>query len=184
VLRDIDTLDQAAADTLRAHLDGAAVGSIAATAGETAPAAAPHEALLDLFDSSATLPALRHRSADLPALVNDLLVGLAPHRNVQLSREAHRLIARHHWPGNLEQLKGALAEALRRRPIGLIEANDLPIFCHSSPRAVLRPVDEVERDAIVAALRDHDGNRVAAAAALGIARSTLYRKIRQYGITA
>ena len=40
------------------------------------------------------------------------------------------------------------------------------------------------RYAIVAALHDNNGNRVAAAAALGLARSTLYRKIRQYGITS
>jgi transcriptional regulator of acetoin/glycerol metabolism len=47
----------------------------------------------------------------------------------------------------------------------------------------LRPVDQAERDTIVAALRESAGNRVAAAAALGLARSTLYRKIAQYGIS-
>jgi transcriptional regulator of acetoin/glycerol metabolism len=67
--------------------------------------------------------------------------------------------------------------------VGRIEVADLPVYCQSSPRIALRPVDEVERDAIVAALRDARGNRVAAAAALGLARSSLYRKIRQYGIT-
>jgi transcriptional regulator of acetoin/glycerol metabolism len=68
--------------------------------------------------------------------------------------------------------------------VGRIEAEDLPAYCHSAPRRALRPVDEIERDAIVVALREAGGNRVAAAAALGLARSTLYRKIRQYGITA
>lgn len=52
-----------------------------------------------------------------------------------------------------------------------------------TPHGSLRPVDQAERDAIVNALRDAGGNRVAAAAALGLARSTLYRKIRQYRIT-
>ena len=80
-------------------------------------------------------------------------------------------------------MREALAAALTRRPVGVIQVPDLPAFCQSSPRSALRPVDEIERDAIVAALRDADGNRVAAAAALGLARSTLYRKIRQYGIT-
>ena len=64
----------------------------------------------------------------------------------------------------------------------MIEAADLPASCQSTPRSTLRPVDEVERDAIVAAIRDAGGNRKAAAAALGLARSTLYRKIRQYGL--
>jgi hypothetical protein len=184
VLRDIDTLSPRAAGILRAHLEEAIVAPLAATASDTEGADAPHEPLLELFHTSATLPALRHRSADLPQLLTELLAELAPHRNVALSRDAHRLVARNQWPGNLRQLKDALAEALRRRPVGVIEAEDLPTFCHSSPRTALRPVDEAERDAIVAALRDNNGNRVAAAAALGLARSTLYRKIRQYGITA
>jgi transcriptional regulator of acetoin/glycerol metabolism len=139
--------------------------------------------LLALFRTSATVPPLRNRLSDLPALVRDLLVELAPHRDVRLSREALRLVGRYAWPGNVRQLKDALTSALRRRPVGCIEASDLPEFCQSTPRTTLRPVDQIERDAIVSALRDAGGNRVAAAAALGFARSTLYRKIRQYGIT-
>jgi transcriptional regulator of acetoin/glycerol metabolism len=93
------------------------------------------------------------------------------------------MLGRYDWPGNVRQLRDALASALRRRPVGRIEAADLPEFCQSTPRLSLRPVDQAERDAIVNALRESGGNRVAAAAALGLARSTLYRKIRQYGIT-
>ncbi|MDQ4119299.1 MAG: Fis family transcriptional regulator, partial [Actinomycetota bacterium] len=107
---------------------------------------------------------------------------LAAHRDVRLSRDAERLLTRHRWPGNVAQLRDALADALHRRPVGVIEAADLPASCQSTPRSALRPVDQVERDAIVAAIREAGGNRKAAAAALGLARSTLYRKIRQYGI--
>ena len=49
--------------------------------------------------------------------------------------------------------------------VGCIEAEDLPAYCHSTPRCALRPVDEVERDAVIGALREAGGNRVAAAAA-------------------
>ena len=113
-----------------------------------------------------------------------MLAELAPHRDVRLSREAQRLVGRYGWPGNVRQLRDALAFALRRRPVGRIEVADLPAFCQSTPRSALRPVDEAERDAIVSALREAGGNRVAAATALGLARSSLYRKIRQYGINA
>jgi transcriptional regulator of acetoin/glycerol metabolism len=150
----------------------------------TATDAGRPDALLALFRSSATVPPLRHRSPDLPAVVTAVLAGIAPHREVRLSREALRLVAQYRWPGNVRQLAEALTCALRRRPVGCIEAEDLPAYCHSAPRRALRPVDEIERDAIVVALRETGGNRVAAAAALGLARSTLYRKIRQYGITA
>jgi transcriptional regulator of acetoin/glycerol metabolism len=174
VLRDIDRLSEAAAARLLTVLTGGpdTRPSIAATAAGPADGE-----LLTFFQTSVTVP------PDLPALADALLAELAPQRRVGLSREAQRLLQRYGWPGNLRQLREALEFALRRRPVGRIEVADLPAFCQSSPRVALRPVDEVERDAIVSALRDTRGNRVAAAAALGLARSSLYRKIRQYGIT-
>ena len=112
-----------------------------------------------------------------------MLAELAPHRDIRLTRGALRVLTAHHWPGNVRQLHSTLAEAVRVRPVGAIDVADLPAHCQSAPRIPLRPVDEAERDAIVAALRGTGGNRKASAVALGLARSTLYRKIRQYGIT-
>lgn len=180
VLRDIDRLSEAAAARLLTVIIGGpdTRPSIAATAAGPADGE-----LLTLFQTSVTVPPLRNRASDLPALAAALLAELAPQRRVGLSPEAQRLLQRYGWPGNLRQLREALEFALRRRPVGRIEVADLPAFCQSNPRVALRPVDEVERDAIVTALRDARGNRVAAAAALGLARSSLYRKIRQYGIT-
>jgi transcriptional regulator of acetoin/glycerol metabolism len=170
---------------LLATLRGAArpLEPVAATAVPCGTAEAPHDPLLALFRASATVPSLRHRSADVPALVRALLAELAPHREVRLDGEAMRLVVRYCWPGNVRQLRDALASALRLRPVGCIQAQDLPTYCSSVPRSSLRAVDEAERDAIVTALRSAGGNKVAAATALGLARSTLYRKIRQYGIS-
>jgi len=182
VLRDVDRLPGAAVEELVAALTTGVGGPplVAATAAESGQA---HGALLALFRTSATVPPLRHRTHELPGLVDALLAELAPQRRVRLSRDAQRLLGRYDWPGNVRQLRDALAAALRRRPVGRIEAADLPAFCQSAPRGALRPVDQVERDAIVSALREAGGNRTAAAAALGLARSSIYRKIRQYGIT-
>jgi sigma-54 dependent transcriptional regulator, acetoin dehydrogenase operon transcriptional activator AcoR len=182
VLRDADRLSGAAVDALLGALGGR-VPFIAATAAESGRTGPAHDALLAVFGTSATVPPLRNRSGDLPALVDALLAELAPQRDVRPSSEALRMLGRYDWPGNVRQLRDALGSALRRRPVGRIEAADLPEFCQSAPRSALRPVDQAERDAIVNALRNAGGNRVAAAAALGLARSTLYRKIRQYGIT-
>ncbi|WP_214371062.1 sigma-54-dependent Fis family transcriptional regulator [Pseudonocardia sp. H11422] len=185
VLRDVDRLSREAVDVLVTALGSApdAARTVAATAAEACRTDSPHHPLLAVFRASATVPPLRNRSSDLAALATALLSDLAPHRDVRLSREALRLVGRYRWPGNVRELEEALASALRRRPVGCIEAQDLPAFCQSTPRSSLRPVDEIERDAIVTALRETGGNRVAAAATLGLARSTLYRKIRQYGIT-
>ena len=185
VLRNVDRLSQAAVETLVGTLlrDQDRPRALAATAAEAGATDGPHPSLLSIFRASAMVPPLRHRGADLPALAATLLAELAPHRDVRLTQDAVRVLGAYRWPGNVAQLKKALLAALARRPVGAIDAADLPAFCQSAPRGVLRPVDEIERDAIVTALREVDGNRVAAAAALGFARSTLYRKIRQYGIT-
>jgi sigma-54 dependent transcriptional regulator, acetoin dehydrogenase operon transcriptional activator AcoR len=157
---------------------------LAATATDGARCRATGAEMLAGFRRSVTVPPLRNRTGDLPALVTDVLADLAPGRGTRLSAKAQRTLARHGWPGNVAELRDTLDTALRRRPVGVVEVGDLPASCQSAPRGSLRPVDQAERDAIVAALRESDGNRAAAAAALGVARSTLYRKIAQYGITA
>jgi transcriptional regulator of acetoin/glycerol metabolism len=157
---------------------------IAATAVDRARCGTAVAELLAGVRRTVTVPPLRNRSGDLPSLVTDLLSDLAPGRDARLSAEALRTLARHGWPGNVRELRDALSTALRRRPVGVVEVGDLPASCQSAPRGTLRPFDQAERDAIVVALRESDGNRMAAAAALGVARSTLYRKIAQYGITA
>ena len=156
---------------------------LAATAADAQCGPAVAEMLAG-FRRSVTVPPLRNRSGDLPSLVTDVLADLAPGRDARLSAEALRTLTRHGWPGNVQELRNALDTALRRRPVGVVEVGDLPESCQSAPRGALRPVDQAERDAIVVALRESDGNRAAAATALGVARSTLYRKIAQYGITA
>ncbi|MCO1656282.1 sigma-54-dependent Fis family transcriptional regulator [Pseudonocardia humida] len=180
VLRDLDRWDTAVAAGVIGALRGAGA-RLAATVCEPAPGALA--GLLTAFGHSVTVPPLRNRSGDLARLVTGLLAELAPGRDVRLSAAALRTLARYGWPGNVRELRGALDAALRRRPVGVVDAADLPEFCQSAPRSTLRPVDLVERDAIVHALRESGNNRVAAAAALGLARSTLYRKIAQYGIT-
>ncbi|WP_214401558.1 sigma-54-dependent Fis family transcriptional regulator [Pseudonocardia lacus] len=177
VLRDLDLWDAAAAAGAVAALrgTGARLAATISDPGGTGP--------LTDFGHSVTVPPLRNRSGDLAALVADLLDELAPGRDARMSAGALRTLARYAWPGNVRELRDALDVALRRRPVGVVEAADLPEFCQSAPRAILRQVDLAERDAIVHALRESGNNRVAAAAALGLARSTLYRKIAQYGIT-
>jgi transcriptional regulator of acetoin/glycerol metabolism len=80
------------------------------------------------------------------------------------------------------QLQVVLREALVRRPAGDLRSEDLPAECFTSCQRVLMPMEALERDAIIAALHRAGGNRLKAAAELGIARSSLYRKMESYGI--
>nr|WP_235609401.1 helix-turn-helix domain-containing protein [Frankia casuarinae] len=109
---------------------------------------------------------------------------MAPNRKVRLSPAAERIIARYSWPRNVSQLREALEHALRRRPVGEIQAQDLPAYCQTTSRHVLTPLEAAERDTIVAALQETEGNRMLAATRLGMSRSGLYRKLKAYGITA
>ncbi|MEH1017306.1 helix-turn-helix domain-containing protein [Micromonospora sp. CPCC 206060] len=144
----------------------------------------PFHALLGHFEVAITVPPLRCRTDDLATITTSVLREIAPNRKVRLSPDAERIIARYSWPRNVSQLREALEHALRRRPVGEIQAQDLPAYCQTTSRHVLTPLETAERDTIVAALQETDGNRVLAAARLGMSRSSLYRKLKVYGITA
>ena len=143
----------------------------------------PFHTLLGHFDAAVTIPPLRCRTEDLRLIVTRVVEEVAPNRRVRLAPDAERVIARYSWPRNVSQLREALVHALRVRPVGEIQQQDLPGYCHTMSRKSLTPLETAERDAIIAALKEHDGNRVAAALHVGMSRSSLYRKIKAYGIT-
>jgi transcriptional regulator of acetoin/glycerol metabolism len=126
---------------------------------------------------------LRARTEDIAAVVSQVLDKISHKRPTRVGPAAMRVICRYTWPRNITQLEEALAAALLRRPVGDIQPEDLPGYCHDSARRQLSGMEAVERDAIVKALREADGNRVQAAATLGIARSSLYRKLKSFGIS-
>lgn len=143
----------------------------------------PFRDLLVHFQQAVTVPPLRHRTVDLPGIVSRVLANISDRRGVTVSPAAMRVIARYSWPRNVSQLEEAISSSLLKRPVGELQPEDLPGYCHDTARRQLSGIEAIERDAIVKALHDAGGNRVQAAAALGIARSSLYRKLRSYGIT-
>jgi len=86
------------------------------------------------------------------------------------------------WPGNVTQLRRVLAETVTRQRSGLISTDKLPPECRAVTRRILTQIEALERDAIVRSLEENGGNKLNAAAALGISRATIYRKIKDYGI--
>ena len=155
---------------------------VAATVSESCLDTGPVRDLLPHFRRSATVPPLRHRIDDLPALARQLLAKNSHGRRTSLNAAAMRTMARYTWPGNLRQLDDALRTALGHRPVGEIQPEDLPGYCCQISGRTLSALESIERDAILLALREAGGNRVQAAATLGIARSSLYRKLKAFGI--
>jgi len=143
----------------------------------------PFRDLLVHFQQAVTVPPLRHRTEDIADVVAQVLDKISHKRPTRVGPAAMRVICRYTWPRNITQLEEALAAALLRRPVGDIQPEDLPGYCHDSARRQLTGMEAIERDAIVKALRDAGGNRVQAAATLGIARSSLYRKLKSFGIS-
>ncbi len=137
------------------------------------------------------LPPLRERMEDVPLLVERFIAKLNRRKNKLISGvddQAMHLLLTHDYPGNIRELENIIEHAFVLCPEGLITAKHLPAFLslHSSHPSESAKIDVVvassERDAIVRALRDNKNNRTAAAAQLGMHKSTLFRKISKLGI--
>ncbi|MET7473764.1 helix-turn-helix domain-containing protein [Streptomyces sp. NPDC005648] len=151
------------------------------------PGTPPGPCLQRLLDTlaarSVTLPALRERPDDIRELLNALAPSPTPGRPpLTWTLEALRALERHPWPGNVTELAHLVrALAQHRRSTGPVRRAELPDPVREGPAPrPLSPMEHAERAAILEALRLHGGNKARAAASLGIARATLYRKLRGY----
>jgi transcriptional regulator with PAS, ATPase and Fis domain len=149
------------------------------------------------------LPPLRERREDIGLLASYFLDRFVQRegRRLEFSPEVARLLERYDYPGNVRELENAIEHAVALAEGPVIRAEDLPAAI-TSPRllpamhAALPPVNpgppanrdewsltDVERDHIQRVLDRHRGNSTAAARQLGISRTTLWRKLKEYGIT-
>ena len=136
------------------------------------------------------VPALRERVEDVPALAEQILEGLAARwgfAKIALSADASEALRSHSWPGNIRELRNVLERAVLLSGSPLIERRDLR-FEAAEPAAAPYDLDrtliEVERQHIERVLRAEGGRVEAAAKRLGIPRSSLYQKIKRFGIEA
>ena len=139
--------------------------------------------LLPHFARTIEVPPLRHHIEDMHKLVPSFLERITRSDSLSLSPAALRQLMRLPWLGNVEQLRRVLVHVAQQRRSGLIDLDDLPPECHATSRRRLTQMESLERDAIVRALVVHQGNKGAAAQDLGMSRATIYRKIRDYGIS-
>ncbi|MEV0946495.1 helix-turn-helix domain-containing protein [Rhodococcus sp. NPDC049939] len=183
ILRDVDCLGEAQqaaiAELIRGREHAGWIGATVGSVGEDTVASSP---ILPLFGRTVPVPALRHRIEDLRALVPLLLRQLSRGSEVTISSQAMRQLCKYSWPGNVEQLRAVLRTVVQRQRSGTIEANQIPPVCRALSRRTLTRIEALERDAIVRSLEENQGNKKAAAEALGISRATIYRRIREFGI--
>ena len=159
-----------------------------------------------------TVPPLRERAADIPALARHLLERIAQQPGMQqlsISDDALRLLAAYAWPGNVRQLHNALFRAAILCEGETLSSVDFPQISKevagsgtgflpnqkSAAQAAasgitlfeanghLRPLHEIEADVIRLAIGHYRGRMSEVARRLGIGRSTLYRKLGELGIS-
>jgi len=135
---------------------------------------------------SIIMPSLSQRKEDIPLLAEHFL-----HRFVQetnksmdkISREAMDELMLYDWPGNVRELENAIERAVVVGKARRMRAEDLPILCYGPYHAPQNnSLKEVEKNHIRQILTDNDWNIARSAKILGIDRSTLYSKIKKYGI--
>lgn len=150
----------------------------------TAATASTHRAVFDeVFPVTVTVPPLRERTAEIGDLVRSILSDLGS-GDMRCASDALAVLARHAWPGNIAQLRRVLAASAVRVIGTAITLKDLPNDIAESGR---RAGDNdgllarTERELVFDALRAANWSRDTAAAALGISRATMYRRIRQFG---
>ena len=137
------------------------------------------------------LPPLRERKEDIPILVNHFInrFNHLQQKNISgVTPEVMTMLMSHSWPGNIRELENLIERAFVLSSEGLISLESLPEDM-SGLKTVTKPSAQInatrrlaEATAIREALRRHKGNRKAAAAELGIDKSTLYRKIKKFGL--
>jgi DNA-binding NtrC family response regulator len=175
---------------------------IAATNASREQLLAPHRFRADLLYRLNTVeimvPPLRERREDIPAMIEQFGAEFArrygkPTR--QPDAAAMEALIRHDWPGNVRALRHAVERATILAQGNSFRPDDFALAprhhaaaSHADPSAPLpaqkptQTLEQVERDAIAAALIRHSGNASQAAADLGITRQSLYRRMSKHGL--
>jgi DNA-binding NtrC family response regulator len=126
------------------------------------------------------LPLARVLLADAALQMKRKITGLAPNAADQLLR--------YEWPGNVRELENAMERAVALARGTRVELEDLPeeirqvVAAPVATRGKVRPLDEVEKEYILAALELNDGNQTHTSEQLHIGSATLYRKLKSYGL--
>ncbi len=154
-----------------------------------------------------TIPPLRERLGDIPALSRHLLTRIAKQpglRDLGITDAAMELLVSYDWPGNVRQLQNVLFRAAVLCEGDALTIGDFPqVASKTAPRSLpdaantnqdsgvtlfmadghMRPLDDIEADIIRLAIGHYRGRMTEVARRLGIGRSTLYRKLAELGIS-
>jgi DNA-binding NtrC family response regulator len=142
------------------------------------------------------LPPLRERRSDIPLLVNAFMREFSKENQKpvrEIAPEAMEVLMTYSWPGNVRELRAAIEGGVVLCRGEKITPRDLPENVRNldagatgaEPAGLFLPaetVKEAEKQLIIRALKEADGNRTVAARRIGMSRRTLHRKLHEYGL--
>jgi DNA-binding NtrC family response regulator len=139
---------------------------------------------------SLKIPALRERRQDIPLLAEFFLerMNRATGQEHTISDDAMKALLAYDWPGNVRELENCLERACAMTTGPVIHIADLPSAIHSAGSTLLEgdgssrilPMSELEKQTILGTIAQLNGDKLLAARLLGIGKTTLYRKLKEY----
>jgi two-component system response regulator HydG len=139
------------------------------------------------------VPPLRNRRQDIPLLVAHFLerIGRDSGMEKTIADDSLKALLHYDWPGNVRELENSLERACALTSGNEIQLRDLPTQLYSVPIELMgisqpptngiMPMAELEKQTILNALTQVNGDKMLAARLLGIGKTTLYRKLKEYG---
>jgi DNA-binding NtrC family response regulator len=140
------------------------------------------------------IPPLRERRQDIPLLIGHILdrINGATQMQHAIGDDALRLMLDYDWPGNVRELENCVERACTTCSLPMIHVTDLPTQLSNftvaaapvnadAPSSEITPLEAMEKQAILRAIQVLDGDKLEAARRLGIGKTTLYRKLKEYG---
>jgi len=132
------------------------------------------------------IPPLRKRKDDINILAESFLKKFCKRYNkpaLKISAKAIKALKGYSWPGNIRELQHLVERAVIMCESNLIEENDFALKKKADgPLSDSLNVENIEKHTIIKAIEKYGGNYSKAASELGLGRSTLYRKMKKYGI--
>jgi two-component system response regulator HydG len=135
------------------------------------------------------IPPLRERRQDIPLLAAHFLERIGRDNGTEkaISGDALKALLNYDWPGNVRELENTLERACALSSETEIQVRDLPTHLSSAPASLsappakgIVPMAELEKQTILNALAQVNGDKMLAARLLGIGKTTLYRKLKEY----
>jgi len=131
------------------------------------------------------VPPLRDRPEDIPSLAGIFLEQYRQKYNkpeMKLDRSALKKLQLYPWPGNVRELKHSMERCIIMAEGSLIGPEDLNLYEQDTDQGDSLKLDEVEKRTIARVLKKCGGNHTRAAQMLDISRTTLYAKVKRYGL--